>query len=68
MLDFPGRIAAVRSEMERRGISVLFLPESSSREYVTGIHRDVGDPTETNRPGDWVSGVYIGSTGGLIVV
>jgi Xaa-Pro dipeptidase len=68
MSDYPGRIAAVRSEMERRGISVLFLPESSSREYVTGLHRDVGDPTETNRPGDWVSGVYIGLIGGPIVV
>lgn len=68
MPDYAGRIAAVRSEMERRGISVLFLPESSSREYVTGLHRDVGDPTETNRPGDWVSGVYIGLAGGPIVV
>ena len=68
MLDYPDRIAAVRSEMERRGISVLFLPDSSSREYVTGLHRDVGDPTEANRPGDWVSGVYIGLTGGPIVV
>jgi len=68
MIDFPSRIASVRSEMERRGISVLFLPDSSSREYVTGLRRDVGDPTETNRPGDWVSGVYIGLTAGPIVV
>jgi Xaa-Pro dipeptidase len=68
MIDYPARIAAVRSEMEQRGISLLFLPESSSREYVTGIRRDVGDPTESNRPGDWVSGVYLGLTGGPIVV
>ncbi len=68
MLDYPSRIAAVRAEMDRRGIAVLFLPDSSSREYVTGLHRDVGDPTETNRPGDWVSGVYIGLTAGPIVV
>lgn len=68
MLDHISRVAAIRSEMERRGISVLFLPDSSAREYVTGLHRDVGDPTETNRPGDWVSGVYIGLTGGPIVV
>ena len=68
MHDFTSRIAAVRSEMERRGVSVLFLPDSSAREYVTGIRHDVGDPTETNRPGDWVSGVYLGLTGGPIVV
>ncbi len=68
MDDYADRIATVRVEMERRGVSLLFLPDSSSREYVTGLHRDVGDPTEANRPGDWVSGVYIGLTGGPIVV
>jgi len=63
MADFAARIAQVRQEMEQRGIALLFLPDSSNREYVAGIHRDIPNPTEDNRPGDWVAGFYLGLTG-----
>jgi Xaa-Pro aminopeptidase len=68
MPDYTARIAAVRAEMERRGVSVLFLPDSSMREYVAGTRRDIPNPTEDNRPGDWVSGVYLGLAAGPIIV
>jgi Xaa-Pro aminopeptidase len=68
MADFSARIAAVRQEMERRGIALLYLADSSSREYVTGLHRDIPNPTEDNRPGDWVGGFYLGLTGDPIVL
>jgi Xaa-Pro aminopeptidase len=38
------------------------------REYVAGTRRDIPNPTEDNRPGDWVSGVYLGLAAGPIIV
>jgi Xaa-Pro aminopeptidase len=37
-------------------------------EYLTGIPRDDPGPTEHNRPGDWVSGMYLGLTRGPVIV
>lgn len=68
MVDYAGRIARTRSEMEQRGISLVFLPVSSTLEYLTGLSRDNPNPTEDNRPGDWVSGMYLGLEGGPIIV
>jgi Xaa-Pro aminopeptidase len=68
MPDYQARITAVRGEMATRGVALLFLPNSSSLEYVTGLRRDVPNPTEDNRPGDWVSGFYLGLTGDPIVL
>jgi Xaa-Pro dipeptidase len=68
MPDYTARITAVREAMQRRGVSLLFLPDSSNREYLTGIHRDIPNPTEDNRPGDWVSGLYLGLNAGPIVI
>ena len=64
MPDFASRIEAVREEMRRRGIGLLYLPESSALEYLTGIRRDIPNPTEDNRPGDWVAGMYLGLEAG----
>lgn len=66
--DYLARIDAVQQAMERRGISLLFLPNSSSLEYVAGLKRDLPNPTEDNRPGDWVSGFYLGLHGRPIVL
>jgi Xaa-Pro aminopeptidase len=68
MADYAARIAAVRAEMAQRGIGLLFLPVSSTLEYLTGIPREEGSPTEHNRPGDWAGGMYLGLTGGPVVV
>ena len=68
MADYPARIEQVRQEMRRRGIALLFLPVSSTLEYLTGIGRDLPNPTEDNRPGDWVSGMYMGLDGGPVIV
>jgi Xaa-Pro dipeptidase len=68
MPDYPARIAAVRAEMERRGIGLLYLPVSSTLEYLTGIHREIPNPTEDNRPGDWVAGMYLGLERGPLVI
>lgn len=54
--------------MEQRGISVLFLPVSSTLEYLTGLSREIPNPTEDDRPGDWVSGMYLGSNAGPVIV
>jgi len=68
MVDYPARIARVRNEMEERSISLLFLPVSSTLEYLTGLNRDTPNPTEDNRPGDWVSGMYLGVDAGPVIV
>lgn len=68
MADYPARIERVRQEMQRRDIGLLFLPVSSMLEYLTGIARDLPNPTEDNRPGDWVSGMYLGLDGGPVIV
>jgi Xaa-Pro dipeptidase len=68
MADYAARIDAVRNEMARRGIDLLFLPVSSTLEYLTGLERDTPNPTEDNRPGDWVSGMYFGMERGPIIV
>ena len=63
MADFPERIARVRAEMERRGIELLFLPNSSALEWLTGLKRELGGPTEQNHNGGWVAGMYLGLAG-----
>jgi Xaa-Pro aminopeptidase len=68
MADYAARIAQVRAEMARRGIALMFVPLSSSLEYLTGIRRDIPNPTEDNRPGDWVSGMYLGLERGPVVI
>ena len=68
MADHAKRIEAVREKMEEQGIAVLFLPVSSSLEYLTGIGWPIPNPTEHDRPGDWVSGMYLGLTEGPIIV
>lgn len=68
MADYASRIAAMRAEMERHDVAVLFLPVSSTLEYLTGIAREMPNPTEHDRPGDWVSGMYLGQTAGPVIV
>lgn len=68
MVDYSARIARVRQEMEQRGIGVLFLPVSSTLEYLTGLSREIPNPTEDDRPGDWVSGMYLGLNAGPVIV
>ena len=68
MADYTARIARVRTEMERRGIDVLFLPNSSTLEWLTGLKRELGSPTEHNHNGGWVAGAYFGRTGGAILL
>lgn len=68
MVDYSARIASMREAMEERGISVLFLPVSSTLEYLTGLSREIPNPTEDDRPGDWVSGMYLGLNAGPVIV
>lgn len=68
MVNYSARIAHVRREMEAQGISVLFLPISSTLEYLTGLRREIPNPTEDDRPGDWVSGMYMGLNDGPVIV
>jgi Xaa-Pro dipeptidase len=68
MPDYQSRIAAVREQMAARGIDIMFLPVSSSLEYLTGISWPIPNPTEHDRPGDWVSGMYLGLDDGPIIV
>lgn len=68
MPDYSSRIARTRAEMERHGVALLFLPVSSTLEYLTGLSREIPNPTEDNRPGDWVSGMYLGLDRGPVIV
>jgi Xaa-Pro aminopeptidase len=68
MADYPARIAQVRAAMERHGVDVLFLPNSSALEWLTGLKRELGGPTEHNHNGGWVAGAYLGQTGGAILL
>ncbi len=68
MPDYNHRIARLRDEMQRHGVSVLFLPVSSTLEYFTGISWPIPNPTEHDRPGDWVSGMYLGLEAGPVIV
>lgn len=68
MPDYAQRIERLRGEMERRNVAVVFLPVSSTLEYFTGIKREIPNPTEHDRPGDWVSGMYLGLQRGPLIV
>jgi Xaa-Pro aminopeptidase len=68
MPDYAARIERARAQMRQRDIALLFLPVSSTLEYLTGIPREEASPTEHNRPGDWVSGMYLGLERGPIIV
>ena len=68
MPDYSQRIAALREAMERNDVAVLFLPVSSTLEYFTGISWPIPNPTEHDRPGDWVSGMYLGLNDGPVIV
>lgn len=68
MPSYESRIAAVREQMAARGIGLMFLPVSSSLEYLTGISWPIPNPTEHDRPGDWVAGMYLGLDDGPTIV
>lgn len=68
MPDYGQRIERLRGAMERQGVALVFLPVSSSLEYFTGIQREIPNPTEHDRPGDWVSGMYLGLERGPVIV
>lgn len=68
MTEYGTRIARTRAEMRARNISLLFLPVSSTLEWLTGLHREIPNSTEDNRPGDWVGGMYLGLEGGPVIV
>ena len=68
MPDYRQRIAALQEAMGRNDVAVLFLPVSSTLEYFTGISWPIPNPTEHDRPGDWVSGMYLGIDDGPVIV
>lgn len=67
-MDYPRRLARLREAMRRHDVALVFLPVSSTLEYFTGIRWPIPNPTEHDRPGDWVSGAYIGLDDGPIIV
>jgi Xaa-Pro aminopeptidase len=66
--DYQARLARLREAMARHDVAVLFLPVSSTLEYFTGVSWPIPNPTEHDRPGDWVSGMYLGLDAGPIIV
>ncbi|CAN5526011.1 Xaa-Pro dipeptidase [soil metagenome] len=68
MPDYNARIARLRGAMAAHNVAVLFLPVSSTLEYFTGISWPIPNPTEHDRPGDWVSGMYLGLDQGPVIV
>ncbi len=68
MPDYDARIASLREAMAEQDVAVLFLPVSSTLEYFTGISWPIPNPTEHDRPGDWVSGMYLGLDAGPVIV
>ena len=68
MPDYADRIARLRAAMDAQHVGALFLPVSSTLEYFTGIGWPIPNHTEHDRPGDWVSGMYLGLTEGPVIV
>jgi D-alanyl-D-alanine dipeptidase len=68
MPDYQARIDRLRAAMDQHGVGVVFLPVSSTLEYFTGISWPIPNPTEHDRPGDWVSGMYLGRNSGPVIV
>jgi len=66
--DYDARIARLREAMDAHNVAVLFLPVSSTLEYFTGISWPIPNPTEHDRPGDWISGMYLGLQDGPVIV
>lgn len=67
-MDYAGRIARAREAMARQGIGLLYVPFSSDAGWLTGLGHETPNPTESNRPGDIVAGVYLGRERGPIAV
>ncbi|MEZ4520252.1 MAG: Xaa-Pro peptidase family protein [Thermomicrobiales bacterium] len=68
MPDYNARLSRLREAMAANNVAVLFLPVSSTLEYFTGISWPIPNPTEHDRPGDWISGMYLGLRDGPIIV
>lgn len=66
MSVYQERLQRVRQRMEEQGVELLFLPPSSYMFYVTGIRQPSFGMVK--RPGDWLSGVFIGVDKGPIFV
>ena len=68
MPDYNQRVERLRAAMDEHNVDVVFLPVSSTLEYFTGISWPIPNPTEHDRPGDWVSGMYLGLDDGPLIV
>jgi Xaa-Pro aminopeptidase len=59
-MDWQGRLARVRTAMDRAGISLLFLRPEANLFYLTGIRRQPPHYTDDNHYGERAVGAYIG--------
>lgn len=67
MLDFGGRLEAVRARMEEQGIGLMFLTPGADLFYLAGIPRRDHYRTDHNAFGDWAVGGYIGLEGEVVM-
>lgn len=59
MINYSERIKNLREHMADNDIDMYFLPKSGELHYLTGIPKDLYDPTYANSYGDWACGVLI---------
>jgi Xaa-Pro aminopeptidase len=59
-MDHAGRLAKVRTAMDRAGIGMLFLRPEANLFYLTGIRRQPPHYTDDNHYGERAVGAYIG--------
>jgi Xaa-Pro dipeptidase len=68
MINYPARLAKLRTLMEKQNIGLVYLTAGANLFYLTGIHTRDDYRTDHNRYGDYVVGGYIGLDGGVTVM
>ena len=66
-INYAARLERAREKMDELGIELLYVPQSSNLQWLTGIPREKPSYTYVQYPGGWLNGAFIGLTKGPIL-
>lgn len=66
-INYAARLERAREKMDELDIELLYIPQSSNLQWLTGILREKASYTYVQYPGGWLNGAFIGLDKGPIL-
>lgn len=66
-INYAARLERAREKMDELGIELMYVPQSSNLQWLTGIPREKPSYTYVQYPGGWLNGAFVGLNKGPIL-